>query len=123
MRRVLYVDDNADNVYLMEQIVTQRPHIELISAGSAADGIQAARSVAPDLILLDQRLPDGLGSEVLVELKQAESTASVPVVLFSADDQIAKPAITEWGADGFLAKPFDIAELLGLLDAYCPQTG
>ena len=121
MRRMLYVDDNADNIYLMQQIVAQRSHIEMVPVKSAAEGLAAARSLHYDLILLDQRLPDGLGSDVLVDLKGAQSTAAIPVVLFSADDQIAKSAVAEWGADRFLSKPFEIVELLEILDTYCSQ--
>ena len=80
--------------------------------------LELARAHRPGLILLDLHLPDISGEEVLARLRQDPQTASIPVIILSAD---ATPArITRLLADGaraYLTKPIDVAELLALFDA------
>ena len=119
MASMLYVDDNEDNILLMRQLVRLRSHIDLRVATTGTLGLEAAASEPAAFILLDQHMPDLLGSEVISRLKESESTASIPVVLFSADPALAHEAET-WGADAFLPKPFEVKHLLEVIDRYCP---
>ena len=118
--QVLYVEDNAVNVRLVEKILSFRPHVELIVAGTGELGLTLAAQKSPDLILLDWRLPVMQGAEVLQLLKSDPATADIPIVVFSGDsgrDQI--DAILASGAVRFVPKPFAIDELLGVVDAFC----
>jgi len=121
MSSMLHVDDNEDNILLMRQLLRLRPHIELHVATTGTLGLDAAAEAAPTFILLDQHMPDLLGSEVISRLKESPKTASIPVVLFSADPGLAREAAT-WGADGFLPKPFELKHLLELIDQYCAES-
>lgn len=119
MSSMLYVDDNEDNILLMRQVIRLRPHIELRVATTGTAGLDSAAAEPPTLILLDQHMPDLLGSDVITRLKES-SAAAIPVVLFSADPALAREA-TAWGADAFLAKPFELKQLLQVIDQFCPE--
>ena len=62
---MLYIEDNEDNISLVRALLKRRPQIELHIAMTGRDGIQAAVNKQPGLILLDNRLPDATGREVL----------------------------------------------------------
>jgi CheY-like chemotaxis protein len=118
---VLYIEDDPDNIRLVERVLKRRPHIGLRVASNARDGITAAISEQPALILLDNHLPDATGAEVLRQLASAEATAAIPVVIVSGDS--GKAIATELlatGASGFLEKPYDIHHLMALIDRYLP---
>lgn len=114
---VLYVDDEPANVQLVQVILAQRPQVRVLVAMRGETGLELARAHRPDLALLDLHLPDMSGHDVLARLRADPRTATVRVVVMSAD---TTPGLVErvrlGGADGFLAKPFDIAELLGIVD-------
>src|SRR5205823_5625953 len=57
-RRVLYIEDNFSNITLVEQMLAERPTLELMTAMQGRVGLELARKHAPDLILLDMHLPD-----------------------------------------------------------------
>jgi CheY-like chemotaxis protein len=118
---VLYVEDHEDNVRLMERILKLRPHIHLVVAPNGAEGVRAAQRSRPRVVLLDRRLPDMPGTDVLRRLKADGPTAAIPVVVLSGDSAAdAAREVLDLGAASFLAKPFDIGELLQLIDHYCP---
>ena len=84
-RTVLYIEDDPDNLYLVERLLKHHPQAELHTATNAHDGVMAATDLRPALILLDNRLPDGTGREVLSRLKSSATTAGIPVVIVSGD--------------------------------------
>ena len=117
---VLYVEDDPSNIALLERMFRKRPNLRLLVASSARDGLDLARSANPRLILLDRRLPDMLGNEVLRQLKASELTAAIPVVVLSGDsDKHHADELKALGAADFLGKPFSIHELLALVDRFC----
>jgi two-component system sensor histidine kinase/response regulator len=117
---VLYIEDDPNNITLVGRILTRRPNLRLLSATNAHDGLELAQSAGPRLILLDRRLPDMLGSEVLRRLKASTLTAAIPVVILSGDSgRHHTDELMELGAAEFLAKPFDIHRLVALIDLYC----
>jgi CheY-like chemotaxis protein len=120
---VLYVEDNDDNIRLVERLLNKRrPGIALIVATSGHDGIRMAQSSTPDLILLDRRLPDMLGDEVLRQLKAAAGTATIPVVVLSGDSATDQAGETRrLGAVAFLSKPFEFGQLLAIIDRFSPE--
>jgi CheY-like chemotaxis protein len=120
-RSVLYIEDDPDNIRLVERLLKRRPHIGLHVASNGRDGINAAISEQPALILLDNHLPDATGTEVLRELVSAEATAAIPVVIVSGDSGRAiATELLATGASGFLVKPYDIRDLMVLIDRYLP---
>ncbi|HYJ05247.1 MAG TPA: ATP-binding protein, partial [Chthoniobacterales bacterium] len=116
-RRILYIEDNFSNVTLVEQMLAERPALELMTAMQGRVGLELARKHAPDLILLDLHLPDMPGWQVLAQLKSDHATRDVPVVVISADatsPQIKR--LLSAGARAYLTKPLDIAEFFRVVD-------
>jgi CheY-like chemotaxis protein len=118
-RTMLYIEDHARTRYLVERMLRQlRPQIELHVATNARDGVQAAIDERPALILLDNHLPDATGHEVLRQLASSETTAGIPVIVISGDSARAGDELLALGASEFLSKPFDIDELMTMIDRY-----
>lgn len=120
-RTLLCIEDNASNLALVEALVARRPQWLLRHAGDGAAGLEAARALSPDLILLDLQLP-GLGGEaVLAALRADPRCAQTPVVLVSADALPATRArLLAAGANDYLTKPLEVPEFFALLDAHKP---
>jgi CheY-like chemotaxis protein len=115
---VLCIEDNLSNLQLIERVLGRRPGVKLISAMRPQLGLDLAIQHQPDLVLLDLQLPDMPGTEVLRRLRADPATASIPVVILTAD---ARPGLRtrllDQGARAMLTKPLNVKELLGLLDA------
>jgi CheY-like chemotaxis protein len=116
---VLYIEDDPANIRLIQRALTRRPHTQLLTADNARDGLRTATTAHPNLILLDNRLPDATGSQVLAELTTTPATAAIPVVIISGDSgRETAAALMAEGAAGFVAKPFDVADLLTVIDQH-----
>jgi signal transduction histidine kinase/ActR/RegA family two-component response regulator len=116
-RRVLLIEDNLANLKLIEVLTSERAHIQLLPAMTGRLGLELARDHAPDLILLDQHLPDLTGTEVLHRLKANPETRTIPVVIVSADatpGQVRR--MRDRGAADYLTKPLDIPRFLRVLE-------
>jgi PAS domain S-box-containing protein len=121
---VLYIEDNIGNVRLMERLMAHRPNVQLITTLEGSVGVELARQHCPDLILLDVHIPDLSGYEVLQRLHGDERTASIPVVMLSADasqEQIRR--FTDAGVRDYLTKPLDLNHFLAQLDEYLRENG
>ena len=117
---VLYVDDDEDNVFLLRRLFTRkRPDIQLRTAMTGHDGVRAAIDDPPALILLDNRLPDASGEQVLRRLAATPATAAIPVIILSGDSNPATvDELRAAGAADFLGKPFEADQLLAIVGRY-----
>jgi CheY-like chemotaxis protein len=116
---ILYIEDNPANVELVARYLKGRPGTRLLSAISGRVGIECAVRDVPDIILLDQNLPDLQGDEVLNELKADPATAAIPVVVLSADaSRGVIRRLLAGGAFAYLTKPIELTELAELLDSF-----
>jgi CheY-like chemotaxis protein len=117
---VLYIDDNPDNILLVQRLLKRRcPDVQLHTAMTGDDGIRAASDDQPALILLDNRLPGTSGEKILRQLAATPATAAIPVVILSGDSSPATVSeLLAAGAADFLAKPFDIHQLLAAIGRY-----
>jgi len=119
---VLYIEDNASNVRVVEGVLAHRPGVTLLTAVDAKTGMAVAQRERPDLILLDMHLPDASGEDVLWRLQANASTRDIPIVVLSADATPARVTRTlTGGARHYLTKPLDVARLLRIFDEYCPE--
>jgi CheY-like chemotaxis protein len=119
---VLYIDDSQDNLFLLQRLFKRRcPDVQLHTAMTGRDGIKAAIDDQPALILLDNRLPDINGEQVLSQLAAAPATAGIPVVVLSGDSNpVTVNQLLAAGAADFLVKPFDIHQLMAIIERYLP---
>jgi CheY-like chemotaxis protein len=116
---VLCIEDNPSNLRLLEVILASRPGVEMFAAIQGRIGLDLARRLLPDLILLDLNLPDINGAQVLAELRQSKATSGIPVAVVSADaTPLRIERLLSQGADAFLTKPLDVAEVLSTLDRF-----
>lgn len=110
--RVLYVDDEELNRLLMRALLELMPGVTLAMAVDGASGLAAARAAPPDLLLLDMRLPDMSGLQLLQALRADPLLAGVPCVAVSANampDDIAEAL--RGGFDAYITKPIASAQL------------
>lgn len=114
---VLYIEDNAVNALLVEQLMALRPNMRLLSAADGASGVALARAGRPDLVLVDVQLPDFDGYEVLRRLKADPHTASTRYIALSAramPEEIERARRA--GFDDYWTKPIDLDRFLAALD-------
>jgi CheY-like chemotaxis protein len=115
---VLLIEDNEPNIEVITRLLHNRPDTTLQVAMSGQLGIDLARQHRPDIVLLDLHLPDLSGDDVLARLRADPATATIPVVVLSADaTEGSVRRLLASGARAYLTKPLDLAQLTSLLDA------
>jgi PAS domain S-box-containing protein len=114
---LLYVEDNPANLALVEQLISRRGDLKLLTAIDAHLGLELARAYVPDLILMDINLPGMSGFGALRALREDPLTAHIPVLALSAN---AVPRDIEKGMDAgffrYLTKPIRVHEFMDALD-------
>lgn len=118
--KLLAIDDNHDNLLTLGALLKIfLPEASLITSQSGQDGIRRARMEGPDAILLDIQMPGMDGFEATRRLKSIPSTQHIPVILVTAhrSDSACRVKGLECGADAFLSKPIDEAELVAQIKA------
>jgi len=112
MKKILIVEDERT---LRRDIaeVLEFEQYQTIEAENGREGLEQARQYLPDLIICDIFMPEVDGYSMLEALRQDQSTASIPFIFLSAvTDKMDIERGIQLGADGYIAKPFTIAELL-----------
>ena len=118
-RKVLLIEDEESISEPLEAAL-RREGFDVVTAATAAAGLDAFRTRTPDLVLLDVMLPDGDGRDVL---RQIRSTSRVPVVMLTArSGEMDRVLGLELGADDYVAKPFSAAELVARMRAVLRRT-
>ena len=108
---ILVVDDQPQNIRLLDAVLTPRGY-RVVSAKSGAEALDLLDSEQPHLVLLDIVMPGMDGYEVCRRIRENPDTAYLPIVMVTASESREKVRAIEAGADDFVAKPFDQAELL-----------
>jgi CheY-like chemotaxis protein len=109
--RILIVDDELHNRQLLEVMLAPEGML-LQTAGSGGEALAMVTAQAPDLILLDVMMPGMDGYEVTATIKRNPATRNIPVIMVTAlDDRDARIRGLDAGAEEFLSKPVDRAEL------------
>jgi PAS domain S-box-containing protein len=107
-KRLLVIDDDPDAVYLLQENLNPQEY-EILGARNGQDGLDLARKVQPQAILLDVVMPGADGWQVLHDLKADQVTAGIPVVFLTIVDK--KALGLELGAAAYLLKPLDPVEV------------
>ena len=118
---MLYIEDNAVNVMLVQEMVTLRPNVTLRIAADGRSGVDAALAQRPDLVLVDMQLPDMDGHEVLRRLRAQGSVARLVALSANAMPEAVARARAS-GFDDYWTKPIDIAGFLAGLDRLTADT-
>lgn len=112
MVKILYVEDNEDNLYMLSNRLTRRGY-EVVSARDGQQGIAMAESEAPALILMDLSLPIIDGWEATRRLKAEALTRNIPVIALSAHAMAGdRDKAIAAGCDDYDTKPVELPRLL-----------
>ncbi len=115
---ILIVDDKLENIrFLSDFLSTQKYQVRKAINGQSA--LRAARSLPPDLILLDINMPGMGGYEVCEQLKQDPATSEIPIVFLSAGNEVSdKVQAFQVGGADYITKPFQLEEILAKLQTH-----
>lgn len=115
--KILIVDDDVDTLRLVG-LMLQRQGYQIVAANNGHQAIVMAQSENPDLILLDIMMPDMDGHEVTRRLRENPSTSAIPIIMFTAKNQIDDKVLGfEVGIDDYLTKPTQPRELFAHIRA------
>jgi len=115
-KKVFVFDDNAEILELCT-IILEDAGYDIRTSSTSNNIIDQVLSYIPDIIFMDNWLPDVGGIDATKELKGHETLKSIPVIYFSANNDV-KALAAEAGADGYLSKPFDIQELEDIISKH-----
>jgi sigma-B regulation protein RsbU (phosphoserine phosphatase) len=120
--RILLVDDEAD-LRTVLRLTLRRAGFDVVEARDGLDALERVAEALPDAILLDVMMPRLDGLETLSRLRREPRTASLPVILLTARTQVAdRVAGLDRGADDYVAKPFEPAEIVARLRSLLRRT-
>jgi CheY-like chemotaxis protein len=115
--RILVVDDEPDILYMV-RVILRSAGFEVTPATGASDAIQAINEKEPDLVLLDLRLSDGHGWDVLDSMHADGRAGRIPVIILSAHIKGETETAIARGARGFVKKPFAASSLLETVQSH-----
>ena len=112
MTKILYVEDNADNIYMLTRRLKKKG-FDIIIAGDGQEGIDKAIEESPDLILMDLSLPTMDGWTATAKIKEIEAVKDIPVIALSAHAMPEhRDRALKAGCSDYDTKPVDIKRLL-----------
>ncbi len=121
--KILYVEDNEDNVFMLKNRLTRAGHTVVV-ARDGAQGVAMASSERPDLILMDLSLPVLDGWEATRQIKAAPDIKHIPVIALTANAMAGdREKALSAGCDDYDTKPIELPRLLGKINALAERTG
>jgi len=115
-KKILVVDDDPDILAFIEAMLEDAGYtVKTIDKGDYLEQLQAGG--APQVIVLDMLLSGSDGRKIISQLKSQEETRRIPIILTSAHPSAEKEALA-YGADDFLAKPFEMDDFLAKVAKY-----
>lgn len=120
---ILCIEDNPNNMLLLKRIL-QSLGYQIIEATNGLDGLRAAETGTPDLVLLDINLPDIDGYEVIRRLRDENNgkRSQIPIVVISANALIGDDEkALSLGCNAYVTKPIDFQELRDVVHTYLPS--
>lgn len=111
MTKILILDDDMDLLSIVKSLLKKRGY-DVWTFANWQKAWEKIRNNKPNLILLDVFLKGMDGMNVCRKLKSTSSTRNIPIIMFSSFPSIAESAIDEFGADEFIAKPFEVNDMM-----------
>ena len=123
MSKILYVEDNEDNIYMLSRRL-KRKGFDLVIARDGEEGVEVAEKEVPDLILMDLSLPKLDGWGAAKALKNNKKTQHIPIIALSAHAmQEHKESALEAGCNDYDTKPVEFARLLSKIEEQLAKVG
>ena len=122
MPKIYVIDDDKDLLQVVKSLLLKKGfNVSTFMEWRIAK--EAIKLVEPQLILLDVFLSGIDGLEICQKLKASPTTRHIPILLFSAYPKIAETAIHDYGADDFIAKPFEVVDLIKKVHSVLAKNG
>jgi DNA-binding response OmpR family regulator len=115
MAKILIVDDDVQVTTLLKKLLSNQGH-DAIAINQSSKAIQTANSILPDLFILDLMMPQPDGFKLCKMLRADPKFAETPILIITAME-ISNAKATAFGANDYLAKPFDLDELAFRIDS------
>ena len=116
MKQIMIVDDSPTDTHLLQKMLEKNGY-QTLTAGNGSEGIEVARLMRPDLILMDVVMPGLNGFQATRELSSNPETSSIPVIIVTRKDQkVDRVWGMRQGARDYLTKPVSESALLSLID-------
>ncbi|HWZ19857.1 MAG TPA: response regulator [Ktedonobacteraceae bacterium] len=117
--KILVVDDDQDILDALQFLLEFAGYeVKTTEKGEYAENLRDANDGLPNVIILDVLLSGKDGRLICKKLKSQEETKHIPIIMISAHPN-ARQSVAAVGADDFVAKPFDVDELLAIVAKYC----
>jgi CheY-like chemotaxis protein len=121
--RILYVEDNEDNIFMLKNRLTRAGHTVVV-ATDGAQGVAMASSERPDVILMDLSLPVLDGWQATREIKGAADTKHIPVIALTANAMAGdREKALAAGCDDYDTKPVELPRLLEKIKQLAERAG
>jgi twitching motility two-component system response regulator PilH len=116
MKQIMIVDDSPTDAHLLQKMLEKNGY-QTLTAGNGSEGIEVARLLRPDLILMDVVMPGLNGFQATRELSSNPETSSIPVIIVTRKDQkVDRVWGMRQGARDYLTKPVSESALLSLIN-------
>jgi DNA-binding response OmpR family regulator len=123
MEHTVLIIEDEKLIIVSTQMVLEAAGFRVESAMNGEEGINKAKQLKPDLILLDIMMPGIDGWETLTRLKRDNDTTGIPVIIFTAREHTrGHQKSSEMGAADYFRKPFEPDELIELVEKHIAQT-
>ena len=122
MKKNILIYDDDEEILLLCRAILEQCDFEVRTLSRCENILHDIQSFQPHLILMDLWIPDIGGEKALTIAKQNDTTRNIPIILFSANDNI-KQISKKVNADGYIEKPFDISTLIDTVKAHTMQDG
>jgi CheY-like chemotaxis protein len=121
--KILYVEDNEDNIFMLKNRLTRAGHTVVV-ATDGAQGVAMASSERPDVILMDLSLPVLDGWQATREIKAAADTKHIPVIALTANAMAGdREKALAAGCNDYDTKPVELPRLLGKIKRLVERAG
>ncbi len=113
MKKCILVFDDDNEIAFVCKVILEKENYHVVTRSVCDNILNDLITEQPDLILMDLWIPEMGGESAVYLIKHTEETAHIPVILFSANDEIEE-ICERCGADGYLGKPFGMDEMLNI---------
>ncbi|MBW1808868.1 MAG: response regulator [Deltaproteobacteria bacterium] len=114
--RVLYIEDDENNFFLVRRTLEVLTNVEIVHAATALEGLKLAKECSPDVILMDIQLPGMDGLELTRKMKKEETLKDIPVLALTANVMKGeRERAFDAGCVEFVAKPFSLRQFRKLV--------